>query len=264
MAWRGRAWLGLARKIHIPRSGRQRQGWAWQGRARRGNFNMDLKLLPIKEIRIDENTYPRIKSSWHTAWIYSQEMQAGANFPPIEVARINDKWYLIDGKHRLEAMKLNKEEFIQAIHNTQIKTFQQIFLESIIKNRSHGQKFTVQDKISIALKLRDLQIKDDEISKLIQVPITKLTYFIQTRVTNTISGDQIILKPNLTHLAGIEVSDQLPAQQQDMAERNQIGHLTQFQTMLENNLFDLTNPEITKKLYEIKKTLSKIKLVIKQ
>ena len=45
----------------------------------------ETKIIPIKDIFFDETIYPRQSTWWATSYKYSEEMKAGAKFPPIIV-----------------------------------------------------------------------------------------------------------------------------------------------------------------------------------
>ena len=74
--------------------------------------------VKLNEVFFDEELYPRSKYSWQTAYDYAQSMRVGAKFPPIILALFNNKKYLVDGKHRIEALKLLKKESVKAIVHT--------------------------------------------------------------------------------------------------------------------------------------------------
>jgi len=45
--------------------------------------------IPLKEVYFDEDIYPRLKKSPTTEEVYKESLEAGANFPPIEVQYVN-------------------------------------------------------------------------------------------------------------------------------------------------------------------------------
>ena len=60
-------------------------------------------------------------------------MQSGCQFPPIEIAKIKGEYLLIDGKHRIEAHKTNKEQYIQTLINPKVKTENEVYIEAGIR-----------------------------------------------------------------------------------------------------------------------------------
>ena len=140
--------------------------------------------VPIKEIFFDETLYPRASYNWQTAYDYSQSMKIGAKFPPIIIAILNGKKYLVDGKHRTEATKMNKQKEIKAIVYSGWSK-KKIFLEAVRTNIAHGKLLGPYDKRRIAVKLREMNVSQDQISEIIQIPQDKLENFVGQRLINT-------------------------------------------------------------------------------
>lgn len=219
---------------------------------------MKEQLLAIGKIQIDEKYYPRMKWGWQTAYQYAMAMKAGAKFPPIEVAKIKsglfkgERTFLVDGRHRIEALKINKEKHVQALVNTEVKTLEQLFLLAVERNISHGRPFSTQEKTSIALKLKKMDFKEEEISKIIQVPIEKFEKFISSRVTNSVSGEEIPLKKAVKHVASSPVEENFEEIQDGIhVGTSQIVLLDDFITLLENNLLQTENREVMKRVSKI-------------
>ena len=72
------------------------------------------QILRVDEVVWDEDVYPRSHYNWQTALTYSNNMKSGNTFPPIVVARYEGRYIGIDGRHRVEAKRLQKQEHINA------------------------------------------------------------------------------------------------------------------------------------------------------
>jgi len=229
----------------------------------------------IKEVFFDEELYPRSKYSWQTAYDYAQSMRVGAKFPPIILALLNGKKYLVDGKHRIEACKLLKKDSIPSIVHTGWNK-EKIFKEAVRANITHGRLLSPYEKRTIALKLMEFNLKQDEISELIQVPLDKLEKFIGNRLVNSITGEemnvekteemakeigQAILKSGIKHFAGTTLNPEelieLESNQETIYAGSQISLLRNLINMLENNLLDTKNKEVMKLIVKLKKLLIK-------
>ena len=114
------------------------------------------QLISIDQIVFDETIYPRCSWGWVTAYDYAQSMKAGAVFPPITVAEYGGKFILIDGKHRVEANKSNKQKHIQC-EVLKGLTKQQMFLEAIKRNIINSRPLTPQDKAGIIIHLKEMK-----------------------------------------------------------------------------------------------------------
>ena len=210
------------------------------------------QLLAMKQVNTDEKYYPRMKWGWQTAYQYAMAMKAGAEFPAIEVAKIDGKYHLLDGRHRLEALKMNGEKHVQAMINTSVKTFDKLFLEAINRNVVHGRPFSVQEKTNIALRLQKMKFKNLEISRIIQVPIEKFEKFVATRITTDVKGKPIPLKKTVRHKASMPVEESFEDVQDEIhAGTSQIVLLDDFITLLENNLLDTKNKDVMKRVEKI-------------
>ena len=229
--------------------------------------------VKISEVFFDEELYPRAQYDWHTGYVYSQSMQAGAVFPPIVLALNNGKKYLVDGKHRLEAYKTNKINEVEAIIHTGWDK-KRIYLEAVKANIAHGRGLSPYEKRKIALKLIEMKLSQSDISHLIQVPQDKLDNFIAQRLINTITGEEItgentekiskeigqaILKSGIKHFAGQTFEPQefqlVSRIQEPFSAGSQEKLLEELMDMLKNNLLDRKNPRIKQLLQEIKKLI---------
>jgi len=216
-----------------------------------------MKLLKLGQIKVDKKYYPRMKWSWQTSYDYAKSMEAGAEFPPIEVARINGAYYLIDGKHRMEAMKMNKQTHIQAIVNEGVNGFKELYLKAIETNISHGRQLSVQDRVQIYIRLKEMDFKQEEISQIIRVPLEKIEKFIVTKVTKTTIGEPIALKAPLKNLAGVTVPENFERIQSCFSTQSQISILDQLIELLENGYLESSN-------LDVKRRVKKIKTLIKR
>lgn len=225
--------------------------------------------IPIDKITIDNDLYPRVGTFWQSIYKYSQNMKAGAKFPPIVLAKYKGQNILVDGRHRIEAVKTLKETSIDSELYTGWSR-NKIFEEAIKRNISHGLSLSPYEIRKLVLKLRAMKYKDSDISSIVRVPLGKLEKFVAQRAVSAITGkeiggsvtEQIIIKTPLKHLAGGEYSVeqvQIIEQSQDiLSAKNQINLLEQFVTLMENNLIDSGNEKIQKLIDKIKKLIKKI------
>lgn len=212
---------------------------------------MKKAVLRIGQIRFDKKYYPRTKWYWQTSYKYSQAMKSGAKFPPIEVAKLRRTYYLVDGRHRYEAYKLNKEQHVQVVINPKIKSFNDLYIVAIRRNIGHGLPLSAHDITNIVIRLKDMKLDLGEISHIINMPINKLEPYIAKSITNTVSGEKIALKAPLKHLAGQEVSDEVGEIQKDFTVYSQLSLLEQLIDLLENELINFENPRVRERLEKI-------------
>lgn len=230
--------------------------------------------IRIEDIYFDEELYPRSNVNWQTSYIYSDAMKTGIKFPPIVIAKFNNKNYLVDGKHRIEANKLLKKETIDAIVYTGWNK-KKIFTEAVRLNVSHGKPLFPYEKRKIALKLMEFKFSQKEISNIIQVSYDKLENFVESRLTNTITGSEVdttgteeltrqigrvVLKTGLKHLAGQNFSEEdanrLESTQEELGSYSQIKVLKEIIHIIEIGMLDITDPEVKELVGELKNLLN--------
>tara|TARA_Y100000310_G_scaffold341019_1_gene438817 strand:+ start:13611 stop:14285 length:675 start_codon:yes stop_codon:yes gene_type:complete len=218
------------------------------------------KLLP-KEIVLDDELYPRYSHDWQTAYDYSQSMKLGAKFPPIIVGKFKDKYYLVDGRHRYEAHKVcaGVKKFrttkLDVVVLTPI-TWKQMFEEAVRRNISHGRSLSVQEKMKVAAKLKDLKYTPAKISQLVQIPQGKLKTYIGKKMVNTITGKEIVLKKPFEHLTDIQATEiDVEELQESFGGASQLVLLQNVITLLKTGTINKKDKQVKQKLRELKELL---------
>lgn len=233
-----------------------------------GRIVTDVKELDLDKVIVDPDLYPRDQWSFQTAYGYSQAMLSGAKFPNIVVALFKGKYYLIDGKHRIEAVKILKKGKITAEIISGLSQ-EKIYEEAVRRNVSHGKALTVHEKRVIALKLRNWKYNTNQISELIQVPAEKLDNFIAQRLVNAITGKviaegeaetkQIIVKSAIKNVSETNLTcSDIEDVQKGVYSGNQASMLRQVISIVQAGLLDLGNKEVAKLATELRDLLDKL------
>lgn len=217
--------------------------------------------VPVNEIQIDEEIYPRSGVNWLTVHVYGQSMKTGAVFPPITLAIYRNKKYLIDGRHRLQAVKNLKIENIDCEVFTGWD-YKRMFEESIRRNIAHGRVLSPFEKRKIAYKLMQMKYPNQKISELIQVPINSLSTFIEQRLVNTLSGktiagapisQNVVVKSGIKHLAGQNLNESVSEivtedRQKAYSMQSQLNLIGQLVALIKDGLIDIDNPKVRDEL----------------
>ena len=111
---------------------------------------MSEQMLEVSTIRIDGDTQPRLAIDQEVVNEYAQAMQAGAEFPPVQVVSDGAANWLVDGFHRFYAHRRIARGQIKAVVTTGLLTEAQWM--SLTANKTHGLRRTNQDKIKAVLK----------------------------------------------------------------------------------------------------------------
>jgi len=220
------------------------------------------KILNIKQIVFDEDLYPRTHTAWQTIYDYQQSMRTGSIFPLITVAKYRNQYVLVDGKHRLEAMRLNKEEVIKAEILIGL-TKKQIYIEAVKLNSQHGRPLNVTEKVEIITNLETLGLNIKEISTVIGVPVDKLSKFKASRITEDAFGVKIVIKPALKHFAkdGLVVSEEDVSEQSLIGGYNQIQLVSDLVLVFRNKWIDWKNQELMNRMKVLKIFMNKYKKI---
>jgi len=217
--------------------------------------------IELNRIVVDEELYPRNQYNWQTAYDYSESMKTGADFPKMVVAKHNNVFILVDGRHRLEATKivLGKKKFNEAKKKVEVLiglSKREIYTEGIRRNIVHGLRFSVQEKLKIAVKLKDLKYSMAEISKLVHITVHKLKDLTQRRVVMSDDG-KIVLKSTFERTGGNH--ENIESIQQPFKGQFQLNLVKELVTLLETKTIDLEDKKVYQELLQLKKLLRNIK-----
>ncbi len=227
----------------------------------------------ISEIFFDEDLYPRNLYNWQTGYDYSQSMKTGSKFPDIILAIYNNKKYLVDGKHRIEAYKLLKIKEVDAIIHVGWNR-KKIYTQAVKANISHGRVLSPYEKRMIAMKLLEFEYKNSEISKIIQVPLDKLERFVTQRSVNVLTGvstedsassaqkiAKMIVKSGAGHYSGttldLKQASNIESVQRNWNMHSQVDLLKQVIDLIENNFLDLQNSKVLEKFNYLRNLIIK-------
>ena len=231
-----------------------------------------IKLLRIDSIEAvktlsergkEYQIYPRMDWDWMTSVRYSEAMKSGSVFPPIAVAKWGGRNILVDGWHRMQAAKNNKETHIKA-EMLKLATLGEFYIEAVKRNSAHGKQFTSQERAKIILTLKDLKLNKYEIADLVKIPMDKLMPFAYDRMIKNAAGGNVFLKAPLKNLAGTAMSDKdisiMEYAQERLTETNQLQLLDNFIRMFEARMFDTSNAKISERLVKIGELVGGMKI----
>jgi len=115
---------------------------------------MDIK---VESIVIDPKIVERSKGvDIVLVQSYADDMESGAVFPAVEIVSDGQSSWLVDGQHRLEAVKKLEHETISA--NVTEGDYRDALLKSCATNAEHGKRRTNEDKRQKVLML----LEDEE------------------------------------------------------------------------------------------------------
>ncbi len=220
------------------------------------------QILKISDIKWDKKIYPRMNYNWKTALKYQNALNIGSKFPPIAVALYNRKYTLIDGKHRIEAFKRNKEKYVTAEILKNLSK-NEMYVEAIKRNTEHGFPLNYQERTNIIINLEEMGYDLGKISSIINIPMDKIKPFTANRITSTFDGKSVALKPELKHLAGVSIDDDIEDLQRGYRGSPQLKLLQELNSLISNRLIDIKNKKVLFELRILYKLLKKYKSITK-
>lgn len=217
---------------------------------------METKILKLSQIRFDEKLYPRTHTDYVTVARYIKALKSKSVFPPIAVAKLGWRYILVDGKHRLEAHKSVKETHIEA-EILQGLTKEEIYKEAVKRNISHGRQFSTQEVTKIILTLKDFELSEKEISKIVLIPAREINPFIAKRMTRISETQELMpLKAPLSNLAGVDMNLKDIGKQDVFSSKSQTQILDSVIALLKNKWIDDRSDLVMRKLKSIYKLLT--------
>lgn len=151
---------------------------------------MTVQSLNINTIRTDGGTNPRDHINEDVVARYTEDMQAGAEFPPVIVFDDGTDQWLADGFHRVAVARAMDQGSIKA--EVRQGTSRDAILFSASANSTHGYPRSNQDKRNAVLRL----LNDDEWSQWNDSEIAR-----QCKVSHT-----FVAKLRSEHLATLQDS----------------------------------------------------------
>ncbi|MEI7638052.1 MAG: ParB N-terminal domain-containing protein [Syntrophus sp. (in: bacteria)] len=100
--------------------------------------------IPISQIDRPPETQPRTAMDMLVIAEYAEVMKAGTTFPPADVFKVEDRYVLVDGFHRIEAaVQAQIDTYLCEVHEG---TMRDAFLFASGVNAAHGLRRTPEDK----------------------------------------------------------------------------------------------------------------------
>lgn len=138
-----------------------------------------MEHILVKDIIQDQEIYPRERLNQKTIDLYAERLREGIHLPPIEIQRVSLDGrvglVIIDGIHRVEAYKRNKQKEIEYYYWKEDKVFDkandedwiELKLHSAEVNIIHGERLIEADtkRVARAVVERDPKLPEAKLAK---------------------------------------------------------------------------------------------------
>jgi ParB-like chromosome segregation protein Spo0J len=183
-------------------------------------------------------------------------MRAGAQFPPITVALLDGRHYVLDGWHRVEALRMLGEQRVRAVVRP-CGSRADAFVEAVRLNISHGRQLSVQERVRIVDRLKAYGLSLERISEIVRVPVEGLRR-LEARAVKAWDGRPVYVKAPVARAAA-KSGEPLPeaavaVDQSKLYGRDVVDMLEQLVEILEANLFPWADERaagLARRLYEL-------------
>lgn len=119
---------------------------------------METKEMKVNlsDIIVDESLQLRCQTSNQAVQEYTERIQEGEQFPPLLVWRTEDVYVLLDGWHRLEAMKACGfvDYDCKAFNGSKTEAM----IAATLSNRNHGLPFSRDDKRKAIARILEVDV----------------------------------------------------------------------------------------------------------
>lgn len=212
----------------------------------------ETQKVKIESIICDDGIYPRQQVSWPKVYEYQKAMEAGCVFPAIKLGCYKNKFYLIDGWHRVNAYKNRGVAEVDAIVQDYSSRIDMLDDATDIAMRG-SLPLNMGDKTKVFNLFKQSGKSDSEISLRLGVPVNNFNVFIDRFITK--SGKTVIIPKMITEqLRDKRFSEDYVEKSIDVKEANKLlisrnaDHaINQVIFMFQNNLVPIEQ-ESTKKL----------------
>src|SRR5439155_25967459 len=228
---------------------------------------MQTSMVGLDDLVLeDKRVYPRTATHWQTVLSYYQAMRKGSIFPNLVLTRLDDQWIVLDGAHRVKAMKLLAKEKGEQNPPVRVEVvtcgnYDDAYVEAVKRNVKHGLAFGYFEKKQMAIRLHDKQgmtIKDME--NVLEMPAAKIAEIYEKQPL-TADGEKFAVKRPFTGIAERDpeaVRRLTPEVQRQFLGASQEKLVDQVIMLIVETLLDRTSKSLVQKMRKLKGLLEKL------
>lgn len=216
---------------------------------------MKPKHIALATLVEDFSLYPRHRVDDSHVSDLVRALQAGATLPPIIADAKSLR--IADGVHRRRAYVRHLGEDATAL--VELRHYEDdaaLFLDAVDLNSAHGRKLDRHDQTRIVLRLRELNVPDQQIAIRLHVPEPQVQH-LAIRVVMAPSGP-VPSKRGLEHMRGRDMTNEQVAVM-DSVRSAEAGRLCLELTRLLNaELVDLGDDVVMARLRELNTVINRV------
>lgn len=213
---------------------------------------MKPKTIAVATLVEDFGLYPRHRVDDSHVSDLVRALQSGRALPPI-IADAESK-RIVDGFHRRRAYLKHFGE--EATAPVELRTYADeaaLFMDSVELNSAHGRKLDRHDQTRIVLKMRELNIGDQQIALTLHVP-EPVIQTLSIRIVHSPSGP-IPSKRGLEHMRGQQLTGEQVAVMESVRSAEAGRLCMELTRLLRAEMVDLSDEQIVSRLRELQQAI---------
>ena len=203
----------------------------------------------------DLDLYPRTGVDPYHVNSMVETLKVGKTLPPVKVGQVegakSESWTIVDGIHRVRAYrKVNGVEAKIPAITELYPTKEEMILDAVRLNASHGRALTPQDKTRSIVLLEKAGFQSEVIASALNLTMEKFNEMKLTR-TATYKDELIPLKQTTMHFAGKELTNRQIEYQEKAGGLHQTFYINQVISMLEYDAVDWESEQVVRALHKL-------------
>jgi len=217
-----------------------------------------MRERKIGELILDFDVYPRVSiDTTHVGYMAEAE-KGGAKFPPLVICAKSRR--IVDGFHRHKVyMTRYGADYVVEVIEKRYRNDQELFLDSMRLNASHGRTLTRFDRVHCMLRAEVLKLTVEETASALSMPVDVYQELRVGRVAGTKQELTVPLKNTIRHMHGKTLTQAQEKANESLSGMNQVFYVNQVILLIDNNLLDLDNEKLMERLAHLSSLLRKLK-----
>ena len=212
-----------------------------------------MKKMKAAELVEDFDIYPRQQvNSQHQADM-TEAWRAGVEFPPVLIDKASKR--IVDGIHRKRSKITahGKDTEIDVVEKKYANQ-REMLLDAMRYNAQHGQPFTNLDRTRVILLAAKLKIGKKHVAAALGISIERVDGLRTTKTAQGGNGE-IAIKRAIRHKAGDQLTKRQVEANKKLGGMDQPFMIDQLIELIEADLIDQQNQNVTKGLKRLRKLL---------
>jgi hypothetical protein len=215
---------------------------------------MKQKPISLASLVEDFSLYPRHRVDESHVSDLVRALQAGHALPPIIADHASKR--IVDGVHRRRAhLRCFGEEATAIVEFRSYADDAALFMDAVELNSTHGRKLDRHDQTRIVLRLRELNVPDQQIAIRLHVPDATITQ-LAIRVVMAESGQTLPSKRGLEHMRGTTLTDEQVSVMGSVRSAEAGRLCLELTRLLDANMVDLEDQQIRERLSVLDKAIT--------